>query len=297
MDSTGLRGDDPSHPPMDDNDWLARRFEQNRPRLRAVAYRMLGSAAEADDAVQEAWIRVSRAGADDVENLGGWLTTIIARVSLNMLESRASRREEPIESAVGHAQGPDPEQEAVLADSVGAALLVVLDTLTPAERLAFVLHDMFAVSFDEIAPIVDRSPAAARQLASRARRRVRGSDVPHDQDRQREVVGAFLAASRKGDFGALIAMLDPDIVLRSDEAAVLMGADAEIRGAQAVAATFAGRAQAARPAVIDGAAGLVWSQAGRIRVVFSLTISGGQITAIDLIADAGRIGQLDVQYS
>jgi RNA polymerase sigma-70 factor (ECF subfamily) len=294
MDSTGSRWDDPPHYPTGENDWLARQFEQNRPHLRAVAYRMLGSAAEADDAVQDAWIRVSRAGADDVENLGGWLTTIVARVSMNMLQSRATRREEPIESASIHAQGPDPEQEALLADSVGAALLVVLDTLTPAERLAFVLHDMFALSFEEIAPIVDRSPAAARQLASRARRRVRHSDVTPDQDRQREVVGAFLAASREGDFAALLGLLDPGIVLRADEAGARMGAAAEVRGTQAVAETFAGRAQAARPAFIDGAAGLVWSQAGEVRVVFSFTVTDGKITAIDLIADPGRISQLEI---
>ncbi len=206
---------------MDEHDWLAERFEENRPHLRAVAYRVLGSASEADDAVQEAWLRFSRSGADEVENLGGWLTTIVARVSLNMLHSRMSRREEPMGAPAidqAHAGGADPEHEAVLADSVGLALLVVLDTLTPAERLAFVLHDMFAVPFDEIAPIVARSPAAARQLASRARRRVQQADAVPEAEaaRRKEIVGAFLAASRGGDFEALLAMLDPDIVLRAD---------------------------------------------------------------------------------
>src|ERR1700693_3172447 len=214
---------------MDEGDWLAARFEERRPHLRAVAYPVLGSASEAgaagpeseaDDAVQEAWLRFSRAGADEVENLGGWLTTIVARVSLNILQSRRLRREDPIDAGVGDAVagGTDPEHEAVLADSVGLALLVVLDRLTPAERLAFVLHDMFAMPFDEIAPIVDRSPAAARQLASRARRRVQQADAPPGAEaaRRREIVGAFLAASRGGDFDALLALLDPDIVLRSD---------------------------------------------------------------------------------
>jgi RNA polymerase sigma factor (sigma-70 family) len=291
---------------MDEHDWLAERFEQNRPHLRTVAYRVLGSFSEADDAVQETWLRLSRSGADDVENLSGWLTTVVARVSLNMLRSRISRREEPMDppaleqdgqaGRAGVAGGTNPEHEALLADSVGLALLVVLDTLTPAERLAFVLHDMFAMPFEEIAPIVDRSPAAARQLASRGRRRVQRADFEPETPeagRQREVVAAFLAASREGDFEALLAMLDPDIVLRVDDAAALMGA-AGATGAAAVAGTFSGRALAARPALIDGTAGAIWAQGGVTRVVFSFTITSGKVTAMELIADPGRIGQLEV---
>ena len=284
---------------MDEHDWLAERFEENRPHLRAVAYRVLGSASEADDAVQEAWLRFSRSGADEVENLGGWLTTIVARVSLNMLHSRMSRREEPMGLPAidqAHAGGADPEHEAVLADSVGLALLVVLDTLTPAERLAFVLHDMFAVPFDEIAPIVARSPAAARQLASRARRRVQQADAVPEAEaaRRKEIVGAFLAASRGGDFEALLAMLDPDIVLRADTATGQMDGIGEVRGAAAVAATFSGRAAGARPALIDGAPGMMWAQGGQIRVVFDFTIVGGKIVAIEMIADPEHLAELDV---
>jgi RNA polymerase sigma factor (sigma-70 family) len=284
---------------MSEHGWLAERFEENRAHLRAVAYRVLGSASEADDAVQETWLRLSRSGADGVENLGGWLTTIVARVALNMLSSRASRREEPLDSPAasgaqaggaqdaGHA---DPEHEAVLADSLGLALLVVLDTLTPAERLAFVLHDMFAVPFDEIAPIVDRSPAAARQLASRARRRVQQADAAPEAETavRRDIVKAFLAASRGGDFDALLAILDPDVVLRGD------AADSEVQGALAVAGTFSGRAAAARPALIDGAPGAIWAQGGTIRVVFDFTIMNGKIVAIELIGDPGRISELEV---
>src|SRR2546425_4072347 len=255
---------------MDERDWLADRFEAHRSHLRSVAYRMLGSAGEADDAVQEAWIRLSRSGAADVENLGGWLTTVVSRVCLDMLRSRTARREEPLDPPVHEAtpgpglpDGIDPEQEALLADSVGPALLVVLETLAPAERLAFVLHDMFAVPFDEIATIVGRSPAAARQLASRARRRVQGATAPDvDRARQRAVVDAFLAASRGGDFAALLAVLDPDVVLRADPTAGRMGATAEGRGAKAVAQAFKGRAQAAQPALVNGAAGLVWVAGG-----------------------------------
>ena len=287
---------------MSEHDWLAERFEENRPHLRAVAYRMLGSSAEADDAVQETWLRLSRAGAGGVENLGGWLTTIVARVSLNMLRSRTLRREEPMDppatgQPVAPPNGTDPEHEAVLADSVGLALLVVLDTLTPAERLAFVLHDMFAVPFEEIAPIVERSPVATRQLASRARRRVQEAgpgDPPGEISRRREVVAAFLAASREGDFDALLTMLDPDIVLRADNAAAQMGADAEAIGPRAVAGIFSGRAKALRPALIDGAPGAVWTYRGETRVVFAFTFTGGTITAIEQIADPERMARLEV---
>jgi len=286
---------------MSEHDWLAERFEENRPHLRAVAYRMLGSSTEADDAVQETWLRLSRAGVGGVENLGGWLTTIVARVSLNMLRSRTLRREEPMDPpptgqpVAPPPNGTDPEHEAVLADSVGLALLVVLDTLTPAERLAFVLHDMFAVPFEEIAPIVERSPVATRQLASRARRRVQEARVqPGEISRRREVVAAFLAASREGDFDALLTMLDPDIVLRADNAAAQMGADAEAIGARAVAGIFSGRAKALRPALIDGAPGAVWTYRGETRVVFAFTFTGGTITAIEQIANPERIARLKV---
>jgi RNA polymerase sigma factor (sigma-70 family) len=287
---------------MDEREWLADRFEEHRAHLRAVAYRLLGSPSEAEDAVQDAWLRLSRADRSDVENLGGWLTTVVARVCLNRLQARTSRREEPLdahlpEPIVSEAEGTDPEHEVLLADAVGPALLVVLDTLAPAERLAFVLHDVFAVSFEEIAAIVDRSPAAARQLASRARRRVQGADTTPDADlsRQRTLVDAFLAAARGGDFQALLALLDPDIVVRADPAAVQLGAAQEVRGATDVAAFFARRrARAARPALVDGVAGAVWAPGGQPRVVFSFTIAGGKIVAIDLIADPERIRQLDL---
>jgi RNA polymerase sigma-70 factor (ECF subfamily) len=286
---------------MAEHDWLAEQFEENRAHLRAVAYRMLGSPSEADDAVQESWIRLSRSGASGVANLGGWLTTVVARVCLDMLRARKSRREEPLgphvpEPIVSREDGTDPEHEVLLAESVGLALLVVLETLAPAERVAFVLHDLFAVPFDEIAPIVGRSPAAARQLASRARRRVQGRATLAGADltRQREVVDAFLAASREGRFDALLAMLDPDVVLRADPAAVPPGAAAEVRGAAAVAGTFSGRARAAQPALVNGAAGAVWAPGGRPRVVFGFTISHGKIVAIDLLADPDRLRQLDV---
>ena len=288
---------------MDDREWMAERFEAHRGHLRAVAYRMLGSASEAEDAVQESWLRLNRSDTSDVENLGGWLTTTVARVCLDMLRSRASRREEPLTPEAPERGGAvEPEQDAVLADSVGLALLVVLETLAPAERLAFVLHDMFAVPFDEIAPIVGRSPAAARQLASRARRRVQGADPASDADadpaadvaRRREVVDAFLAASRQGDFEALLAVLDPDVVLRADAAAVLVGAADQVRGADAVAATFAGRARAARPALLDGDPGLVWSRAGVPQMVFGFTIADGRITGIEMVADRTRLDALEV---
>jgi RNA polymerase sigma-70 factor (ECF subfamily) len=284
---------------MDEREWLAERFEENRTHLRVVAYRMLGALAEADDAVQESWLRLSRSRASGVENLGGWLTSIVARVCLDMLRSRRSRREEPLDGhgpdpVVAREEGLDPAEEAILGDSVGLALLVVLETLAPAERVAFVLHDMFAVPFDEVAPIVGRSPAATRQLASRARRRVQGAAAATDADRtrQREVVDAFLAASRGGDFDALLALLDPDVVLRADGAAVQMGASSEVRGAAAVAETFSGRARVARPALVNGVIGAVWAQGGRPRVVFGFTIARGKVVHIDLVADPERLRQL-----
>jgi len=286
---------------MDTDDWLAARFEEHRTHLRAVAYRILGSISDADDAVQEAWLRLARSDSSQVENLGGWLTTVVARVSLNMLQSRKTRREDPAgshlpEEIAGSADKAGPEHQAVLADSVGLALLVVLDTLTPAERLAFVLHDMFAMPFEEIAPIVERSPAATRQLASRARRRVQGADTTPDADltRRREVVQAFLAASRDGDLGALVAVLDPDVVVRADQAVVRTGAEPEVRGVDAVAAIFLGRAKAARLALINGVTGMVWAAGGRPRVIFNFTLTGGKITAIDLVGDPGTLEQLDL---
>ena len=286
---------------MDEGDWLAQRFEANRTHLKAVAYRMLGSLSEADDAVQDAWLRLSRSDTSEVENLDGWLTTVVARVCLDMLRSRSSRREEPLgvhlpEPIVSRADGVDPEQEALLAEGVGLALLVVLETLAPAERVAFVLHDLFAVPFDQIAPVVGRSSAAAKMLASRARRRVQGAAPVPDTDlsRQRAVVDAFLAASRGGDFGALLALLDPDVVLRADRAAVDVGAPAQVRGAPAVAGQFSGRARFAQPALVDGAVGAVWAPGGRPRVVFGFTITRGKIVQIDMLADPARLGQLDL---
>jgi RNA polymerase sigma factor (sigma-70 family) len=284
-------------------DWLVDRFEAHRAHLRAVAYRMLGSRGEADDAVQEAWLRLSRSDASDIENLGGWLTTVVARVSLDMLRSRASRREEPAGSDLpDHVEtatvGSDPEHEALLADTVGSALLVVLETLSPAERLAFVLHDMFAVPFDEIGPIVGRSSNAAKQLASRARYKVQGSSPGSDVDpsRQREVVNAFLAASRNGDFDALVALLDPDIVLRADAAAVGMGSPEEVRGAAAVAGTFSGRALAAQPALIDGAVGIVWVVGGLPKVVWDVAISRGKVVHMDMLAARESLDDLELTF-
>jgi RNA polymerase sigma-70 factor, ECF subfamily len=276
---------------------LAEQFETHRTHLRTVAYRMLGSLSEADDAVQDTWLRLHRCDTSSVENLGGWLTTIVARVCLDMLRSRKSRREQPLDAHRSDPiDGVHPEDEALLADSVGLALLVVLDTLAPAERLAFVLHDMFAVPFDEIAAIVDRSPAAARQLASRARRRVQGATTVPDGDvvLQREVVKAFLAASRSGDFDALLAVLDPEVVLRADRTAVRAGASSEVRGAAAVAGTFSGRAQTATLALVDGSPGAVWALRGRPRVVFSFAVTAGKIVAIDLLADSERLAQLSL---
>jgi RNA polymerase sigma factor (sigma-70 family) len=289
---------------MHEDDWLAARFEEHRPHLRAAAYRMLGSVSEADDAVQEAWLRLSRADTSGVENLGGWLTTVVSRVCLNMLRSRRTRREEPLgvhvpEPIVSREDGVDPEHEALLADSVGLALLVVLETLDPAERLAFVLHDMFAVPFDEIAPIVGRSPAAARQLASRARRRVRGAPTEPDADpvAQREVVDAFFAAAREGDFDALVAVLDPDVVLRSDGGTARPGATHEVHGASTVAEralTFARLAPYVRPALVNGVAGVVVAPQGRPFSVMAFTVAGGRIVAIDALADPERLARLDL---
>src|SRR4029453_18500814 len=287
---------------MNERNYLAERFEEHRTRLRAVAYRMLGSLSEVDDAVQEAWLRLSRADTTGIDNLGGWLTTVVARVCLDMLRSRQSRREEPFtpdapEPVATGTRGSSPEHEALLADSVGLALLVVLDRLTPAERLAFVLHDMFAVPFEEIAPIVGRSAEAARQLASRARRRVRGgaSSPAPDLVRQREVVDAFLAALRGGDFEGLLAVLDPDVVVRTD--LVPPGAPPEVRGAavwakQAVA--FGHLARLVRPALVDGAVGVVMARRGRLFRALTFKIAEGKITEIEVIGDPARLGQLEV---
>jgi RNA polymerase sigma-70 factor (ECF subfamily) len=287
---------------MDEHDFLAEQFEENRAHLKAVAYRMLGSISEAEDAVQETWLRLSRSDTSSVENLGGWLTTVVGRVCLDMLRSRRSRRDGPLgvqvpDRIVSHGDGIDPEREALLADSVGLALLVVLDTLNPAERLAFVLHDMFGVPFEEIAPIVGRSPSAARQLASRARRRVQGATNVPDTDltRQREVVDAFLAAARGGDFDALVAVLDPDVVLRADLSAAHAVGSREVRGGPAVARTAAkGQARAARPALVNGTVGVVVAPRGRLLMVLAFTIRGQNIVEIDAIADPARLSRLDV---
>jgi RNA polymerase sigma factor (sigma-70 family) len=286
----------------DQRDWLAERFEEHRTRLRAVAYRMLGSVSEADDAVQEAWLRLSRSDPDEIENLGGWLTTVVGRLSLNVLRSRQTRREKPLDAVhvpepiVDRADGTDPEHEALVADSVGLALLVVLETLSPPERLAFVLHDIFAVPFDEIAPIVDRSPEAARQLASRARRRVRAEKtVPDaDVDAQREVVDAFLAAARDGDFDRLVAVLDPDVVLRAD---LGEGRSREVRGIDAVigqAMTYSQLGLVMKPALVNGAAGLVTTRDGRPFSVGAFTVRQGRIVEMDWLADGARLRELDL---
>lgn len=285
---------------MDEQKNIAQQFEANRARLQAVAHRMLGTHHEAEDAVQETWLRFSRAGTSGVENLGGWLTTVIARVCLDMLRSRRSRREEHLdpekELNAEDETGSHPERDLLLADSIGLALLVVLETLTPSERVAFVLHDLFDLPFDEIAPIVGRSSAATRQLASRARRRVRGTTSAPDpaQVRQREIVDAFMAASREGDFETLLGILDPDVVLRADAAAVRLGTLAEIRGAAAVANAMKGRAAGAQPALLDGAIGLAALIDGQLRIALKLTIANGRITMIDAIADPERLGQLDL---
>jgi RNA polymerase sigma factor (sigma-70 family) len=285
--------------PMDKHAWLAEQFEAERPQLQAVAYRMLGSLSEAEDAVQESWLRLSRSDTSSIENLGGWLTTVVARICLDMLRSRKSRREESLEASVPESirrreSGTDPEQEALLADSVGLALLVVLDTLAPAERLAFVLHDIFAIPFEEIAPIVERTPAAARQLASRARRRVRAGARTEDAalSSSREVVEAFLAASRAGNFEALLTVLDPDVVYRDDRTVSAVGATREIRGAASVAKEFLGRAETARPVLVDGSVGIVVAPYGRLLFVANLTITDGKITEINVISDPPHLSQL-----
>jgi RNA polymerase sigma factor (sigma-70 family) len=286
---------------MDEREWLAERFEEHRGHLRAVAYKMLGSFSEADDAVQESWLRLSRSDTSEVENLRAWLTTVVARVSLNVLRSRRTRREEPLDvrvpdPVVSREDGTQPEHEALLADSVGLALLVVLDTLGPAERLAFVLHDMFGVPFDEIAGMVDRSPDAARQLASRARRRVQGAAPVPDADlaAQRRVVDAFFAAARDGDFDALVAVLHPDVVSRGDGGP---GASAVVRGAREVAAralTYARLSPFVRPALVNGAAGVVVAPRGKPFSVMGFTVAGGQIVEIDAITDPERLRALDL---
>jgi RNA polymerase sigma-70 factor (ECF subfamily) len=286
---------------MDEKNFLAQQFEANRGRLRGVAYRMLGSLSEAEDAVQEAWLRLGRADAANVDNLGGWLTTVIARICLDMLRSRKARREDALDSS-----GPEPvandnieavlEQESQLADSVGLALLVVLQTLAPAERIAFVLHDMFDLPFDEIAPVVGRSPTAARQLASRARRRVQGKAAEPDADRdaQRRVVDAFLTAARGGDMQGLLAALDPDIVVRSDAAARKLGASPEVHGAERVARFYLGKAQEARPALVDGEVGIVVAPRGRLFLALKLTFANNRIAGIDVVADPAQLRNIDV---
>ena len=286
---------------MDEKNFLAQQFEANRGRLRGVAYRMLGSLSEAEDAVQEAWLRLGRTDAAGVDNLGGWLTTVVARICLDMLRSRKARREDALDSA-----GPEPvandnieavlEQESQLADSVGLALLVVLQTLAPAERIAFVLHDMFDLPFDEIAPVVGRSPTAARQLASRARRRVQGKAAEPDADRdaQRRVVDAFLTAARGGDMQGLLAALDPDIVVRSDAAARKLGASPEVHGAERVARFYLGKAQEARPALVDGSVGIVVAPRGRLFLALKLTFANNRIAGIDVVADPAQLRNIDV---
>ena len=295
---------------MDQHDGLAAQFEQNRTHLRAVAYRMLGSVSEAEDAVQESWLRLSRSDSSEIGNLGGWLTTVVARVCLDMLRSRKSRREEPLDvfvpdPIVSRDDGVDPEWEALQVDSVGLAMLVVLETLAPAERLAFVLHDMFGVSFDEVAAIVGRSPAATRQLASRARRRVQGAPAPDtDLNRQRRVVDAFLAASRGGDFEALLAVLDPDVVLRADAGAASAGSGPAVskvvHGAKAVveqAVTFAKLAPRTQPAIVNGAAGAVTVVGGQVFAVMGVTTRNDKITEIYILADPVRVNRLNLTFN
>jgi len=285
---------------MNDTDWLAQRFEEDRACLTAIASRMLGSASDADDAVQEAWLRLSRSDADSIENLGSWLTTVLSRVCLNILQARRSRPETPLdldrsESRVDEAPESDPEREVLLADSIGLALTIMLDTLSPTERVAFVLHDVFGLPFEEIAPIVGRTDAAARQLASRARRRVRMHDADQATNnlRQAKLVEAFLAAARKGEFDQLLAVLDPDVVLRADRTAIEIGAPPEAHGAFAVA-RFCRRAHGAVPALVNGEAAVAWAPGGEVRVLFRFTVAGARITAVDLIADPDRLRELEL---
>jgi RNA polymerase sigma factor (sigma-70 family) len=285
---------------------LVTQFEASRPRLQSLAYRMLGSLTEAEDAVQETWVRLSRSDSESIDNLGGWLTTVVSRVCLGMLRSRGARREQPLDIEELETDSIDPEEEAILAETIGPALLVLLDALKPAERLAFVLHDLFAVPFEEVAPIVGRSPAAARQLASRARRRIQGGGPSSvDRRRQEEVVSAFLAASRRGDFEALVGLLDADAVLRADRSAVeaaianrAHGAPllaAEVRGAPAVAEAFAGRATAAKRAIVEGSPGAVWAPRGQVRAVFAFRVIGDTITEIEIVTDPAVVAALDVE--
>ena len=294
---------------MEESDWLARRFEENRPHLEAVARRILGSVGEAEDALQEAWLRLSRSDARDIQNLGGWLTTVVARVCLDTLRSRRSRHEASLEAPAGGRteENRDPEEDVLLADSIGPALLVVLEMLTPAERVAFVLHDLFDLSFEEIAPIVGKSEAATRQLASRARRRVRGAEASPEADpaRRRAVVSAFLAATRGGDFDALVALLDPDVQLRADALAVrtAMANEArgapkirrDVRGAHAVAEAFRGRASGARLALVGGAVGGAWAPGGKPVAAFSFTVRDGKIVAIDVVMEPEGLKELGVE--
>jgi RNA polymerase sigma-70 factor (ECF subfamily) len=278
--------------------WLAEEFEAHRAHLRAVAFRMLGSSAEADDAVQEAWVRLSRADATQIESLGAWLTTVVSRVALDMLRSRTSRREVPDASSLDAAvAAPSPEEEAVMGDMVGAALLVVLDALTPAERLAFVLHDLFAVPFEQIAEILGRSVPATKMLASRARRKVQGSDVSGEVDRarQRAVVDAFLAAAHAGEFEKLLALLDPGIVLEADAAGERMGSPARVRGAADVARVFCGRAEAAKAAFVDDGVGMVWFVGGRPKVVWEFMVDDGHVVHIDMVGSAERLAEMQIE--
>lgn len=290
---------------MSGQNFFSEEFERNRPRLKAVAHRMLGSRAEAEDAVQEAWLRLSRSDVGAIDDLGSWLTTVVARLCLDALRRRRARREDPLDAPEGEApradmadegQGADPEREIVLADSVGLAMLVVLDTLAPSERIAFVLHDMFAVPFEDIAPIVDKSEAATRQLASRARRRVQGAPAAEtaDRERHRQVVSAFLAAARNNDFEALMAVLDPAVVFRSDTFAARIGGAAELRGAATVATAFQGRAQAASPAFIDGLPGFTVTLGGAVRIAVFVTVADGRIVHADAIADPDRIAAMRI---
>jgi len=286
---------------MTDDSWLSTRFEASRSRLLAVAYRMLGTRVEAEDAVQESWIHLQAADHEEVGNLEGWLTTVVSRVCLDRLRARRARPEDPTgaqlpEALTGRSEGPDPAQEALLAESVGSALLIVLDTLTPAERVSFVLHDIFAVPFDEIAPIVERSPDATRQLASRARRRIQGAGAaPVDVRRHREIIDAFLAASRSGNFEALLALLDPDVTLRSDATALQHGAPGHRRGPTEVATELAGRARGAEAAEVEGRPALAWAPGGRVRVVFAFKIEDDHILDIELIGDPDRLANLEIQ--